>query len=153
MWSCERWKSNLLNWEKSQKNSDGKSCRTISGTASADFTNGQINHKDSLVQMTTVSYRRILSQQRLAITFKKCLADEKIKKHRIHFLSTSAYLTIKNKQLLCLRVLCKARVICCANRDKLQKQNSRTLEKIKTCGREGVLELPAVLLPLWVNIC
>lgn len=63
------------------------------------------------------------------------------------------YLTIPNKQQSCLRVLSKALVVCCTNSDKLQKQNCQTLEKIKTCGREEALELPAVLLALWVNIC
>lgn len=42
--------------------------------------------------------------------------------------------------------------ICCSNGDKLQKKNCQTIGKIKTCGREEVLELPAVLLTFWVNI-
>lgn len=103
-----------------------------------------------------VRYRRTLAQLTLALTFKECLSDEKnkVNKHRIHFCLHLCISPLKINSNCVFEASAKLMLfIRCTNRDKLQKKNCQTLEKIKTCGREEVLELPAALLTFWVNIC
>lgn len=125
MWSCGRWKRNPLNWEKSETDIDKKGYRTTSATASADFANDQLNWEDSLVQMASGGLPKDPGPADLSYNiWKNAWVMRKQKKQaQNYFLSTTVYLPIKNKQRLCLRVLCKAHVICCTNTDKLQRQN------------------------------
>jgi len=99
-----------------------------------------------------VSYRRILAQQTLAITCKKCSSDEKINEHGIHFY---LHLCISQFKINSSRVLdSSAKPVFDALLTEMNyKSKIVKLEKIKTCGRQEVLELLAVLLALWVNVC
>ena len=126
MRSCGSWKRNPLNCEKSQTDIDRKGYRTISAMASADFTRGQLNQQDSLVQMASSELQKDPGPADLSYNMQKMLQWWENKWARNSFLSTSVYLTVQNKQQSCLRLLCKARVWCSTNRNELQKQNCQT---------------------------